>query len=136
MIVVYTAGPYRAGNSWAIEQNIRDAELASLQVWRLGAVPICPHTMTRHFQGALPDATWLTGDLELVRRSDAVVMIGDWQHSQGACAEKAYAEARDVPVFESMELLATWLQWRSTKKVGDPLREQYGLPLMGTALAR
>lgn len=135
MIVVYIAGPYRSPHAWGIEQNIRVAELASLQVWQLKAVPICPHTMTRYFQGTLPDAVWLAGDLELVRRCDAVVMVGMWEQSQGARAEKAYAEAKDIPVFESIELLATWLAWRNTKKKGGPLREQYGLPLMGNALS-
>jgi len=134
MIVVYTAGPYRASNAWAIEQHIRAAELASLKIWTLGAVPICPHTMTRHFQNALPDATWLAGDLELVKRCDAVLMLDGWEQSQGAKAEKAYADAKDIPVFESMELLATWLQWRKSKPKGGPLREQWPLPLVGNAL--
>jgi nucleoside 2-deoxyribosyltransferase len=130
--VVYIAGPYRAGSSWAIEQNIRQAEAISLKVWQLGAVPICPHTMTRFFQGALPDATWLAGDLELVRRADAVLAVGDWMHSRGSTAEVAFARDRDVPVLESIEDVREWMRKRLTQK--DPVTGEgpsYPLPFTG-----
>lgn len=68
MRVVYIAGPFRAENAWEIEQNIRRAEEAALELWRAGAAVLCPHTNTRYFQGAAPDHVWLEGDLELLRR--------------------------------------------------------------------
>jgi nucleoside 2-deoxyribosyltransferase len=123
MQVVYIAGPYRAGNAWAVEQHIRAAELAALKVWTIGAVALCPHTMTRHYQGALPDATWLAGDLELVKRCDAVLAIERWRGSSGAQAEIAYAKSRDMPVFESIEDLGEWLRKIATQKeTGGPVQ--------------
>jgi len=109
VIVVYVAGPYRGADAWEIEENIRRAERLSLDVWRLGAVALCPHTNTRFFQGALPDAMWLEGDLELLSRCDAVLLTPDWARSRGATLERAFAEERGIPIFETLEALHAWL---------------------------
>lgn len=109
MKVVYVAGPFRGPNSWEIEENIRRAERLALEVWRMGAACICPHTNTRFFQGAADDAVWLDGDLELVARSDAILMTPDWQRSTGARSEEAFARERGIPVFYAAPELATWL---------------------------
>src|SRR3990167_5628921 len=103
MKVVYIAGPFRAPNSWAMEQNIRRAETLALEVWRKGAAAICPHTNTRFYQGAAPDEVWLNGDLEILRRCDAVLMVEGWERSQGAGAEGEYARRLGIPVFLSLE---------------------------------
>jgi len=100
MQVVYIAGPFRAKNSWDMEQHIRRAEELALQVWRLGCCAvICPHTNTRFFQGAADDAIWLEGDLELLRRSDVVLMVRNWQRSVGASKEYELAKQLGRPVF-------------------------------------
>lgn len=97
--VVYVAGPFRAANQWQQFQNIRRAETLAFEVWRLGAVAICPHLNTAHFQDALPDKVWLDGDLEIVRRCDAVVLVAGWERSQGAKLEKQLAHELGIPVF-------------------------------------
>jgi len=99
-MLIYVAGPYRAASAWAIELNVRVAEFAALEVWRLGHVAVCPHAMTRYYQGALPDDVWLEGLLELMRRCDAVLMVGDWRSSTGSVAERTEAERLGLPVFE------------------------------------
>ena len=108
MKVVYLAGPFRAANSWEIEQNIRRAEALALEVWRAGMACICPHANTRFYQGAAPDEVWLNGDLELVRRCDAVLLTQDWIRSTGARAEKAFAEQHDIPTFNTLTALIAW----------------------------
>jgi hypothetical protein len=107
--VIYIAGPYRGPSSWEIEENIRRAERLALDVWKLGAVGLCPHTNTRFYQGAAPDATWLDGDLELLRRCDGIIVTDDWQRSSGARAEVAFAQTQQIPVFLTLEDLAFWL---------------------------
>lgn len=102
MIVVYIAGPFRGPNSWEIECNIRRAEELALSAWRAGFAVICPHTNTRFFQGAGPDAIWLEGDLEILRRCDAVLLTTDWQRSSGARAEVECANSNGIPVFETL----------------------------------
>jgi hypothetical protein len=109
MKVVYVAGPFRGPNSWEIEENIRRAERLALEVWRLGAAALCPHTNTRFFQGAAEDSVWLDGDLELLYRCDAILMTPDWRRSSGATAEHDFAVKHRKVVFYDMDTLKDWL---------------------------
>jgi nucleoside 2-deoxyribosyltransferase len=52
---------------------------------------------------------WLDGDLELLRRSDAVLLTSDWERSSGARNEVSYARARDIPVFATVDALRAFL---------------------------
>lgn len=108
MTLVYVAGPFRAANSWDMEQNIRRAETLALSVWQAGMACICPHTNTRFYQGTAPDEIWLDGDLEMVKRCDAVLMTHDWERSTGASAERLFALKHEIPVFYSLAELTTW----------------------------
>jgi hypothetical protein len=99
--LVYIAGPFRAASQWRQEQNIRRAEEVALEVWRAGGVAICPHLNTRFFGGELPDQAWLDGDLEILRRCDALVTVDGWKSSEGAVAEVNFAETSGIPVFYS-----------------------------------
>lgn len=109
MKVVYVAGPFRGPNAWEIEQNIRRAEQLSLEVWRLGAAALCPHTNTRFFQGAADDAVWLDGDLAMLAKCDAILMTPDWRKSSGATAEHDFAGSRSIPRFYTLKALKEWL---------------------------
>jgi nucleoside 2-deoxyribosyltransferase len=107
--VVYIAGPFRAANHWLIEQNIRRAEEAALEVWTLGAMAFCPHLNTAHFQDVLPDDTWLEGDIEILKRCDAVLMVEGWTNSEGAKREYGVAQEYEIPCFVSIDELKDWL---------------------------
>ncbi|KKN42487.1 hypothetical protein LCGC14_0712970 [marine sediment metagenome] len=118
MPVVYIAGPFRGPSSWAIEQNIRRAETLALKVWKMGAAVICPHANTRFFQGEGEDDIWLQGDLEMIRRVNAILMTNDWQRSSGARDELEFANELQIPAFfESYddeldglaEFIASWV---------------------------
>lgn len=100
--IIYVAGPYRAATAWGVEQNVRRAEEWALRVAFAGAMPLCPHTNTRFFHGVGPDEFWLAGTMELLRRSDAILLIPEWSRSSGACAERAEAERRGIPIFEAV----------------------------------
>jgi hypothetical protein len=108
MLVVYVAGPFRADNSWLIEQNIRRAEELSLKVWQNDMAAVCPHTNTRFFQGAADDDVWLKGDLEILERCDAVLLAPGWKDSRGTIAEVSRANDLKLPVFVSIERLLEW----------------------------
>lgn len=117
MKIVYVAGPFRAPTAWDIEQNIRRAEALALEVWRAGTACICPHANTRFYQGAAPDEIWLNGDLEIVRRCDAVLTTHDWERSSGTRGEVELAHKSGIPVFHAYErdgeqkLPAVFLKW-------------------------
>lgn len=91
MKVAYIAGPYRSATVHGIVENIRRAEKYALEYWLKGYAVICPHKNTALMDGAAPDSVWLEGDLELLKRSDVVVMIPGWVNSRGATAELAEA---------------------------------------------
>ena len=110
MKVVYVAGPFRGPSAWAIEQNIRRAEELALEVWRLGAACVCPHTNTRFYQGAAPDEVWLQGDLEILARCDAILMTDDWEKSSGARAEHDFASSRKLIVLYTLDELSAYLE--------------------------
>ena len=97
--VVFISGKYRASTEWGVKQNIHAAEMAAMHVWQLGGVALCPHLNTAFFGGACPNETWLAGDLELLRRCDAVYAIVDWRESKGATVEVELAESLGLPVF-------------------------------------
>lgn len=99
-MLIYVAGPYRGPSAWSIERNVRLAEEAALELWRMGHVAVCPHAMTRYYQGSLPDHVWLDGLLELMRRCDAVLLVGNWRLSPGSVAERTEAERIGLPVYE------------------------------------
>lgn len=113
MKLVYVAGPFRAKpdprNQWVQWENIRRASALALEVWKLGASCICPHLNTAYFEGAAPAHVWLDGDLEQLRRCDAVLMTPDWRRSAGATAEHDFAVAHGIPVFFDLPSLEAWL---------------------------
>lgn len=108
--VIYIAGPFRGNSHYEIHQNIFRAEALALEVWRAGHAAICPHLNTAHFHGAADDSVWLEGDLEIMKRCDAVLMTPDWKRSAGATDERAQALAAGMPVFESLAELAAFYQ--------------------------
>lgn len=109
MKVVYIAGPYRGPDAYEIHRNICRAEELALGAWRMGVAAICPHLNSAHFQGAAPDEVWLEGDLEILRRCDAVLVTPDWERSVGARAEVAEATSRGIPVLFDLMALRAWL---------------------------
>ena len=107
---MYLAGPYRASTEFGVHQNVQAAERVALEVWRLGAVCICPHKNTAHFGGELPDEVWLKGDRELIRRSDAVLMMDGSLASCGASSEEQFAVSIGKLVFDRPDDLRKWLE--------------------------
>ena len=108
--VIYIAGPFRGANAWEVEQNIRRAEDLAYRVAELGAMPVCPHAITRHTDGFLPEHFWLNGTMELMRRCDAVIFTDDWERSEGARGERAEATRIGLPRFYEIEDLETWIR--------------------------
>lgn len=109
MTRVYVAGPFRAQTPFGVEESVRRAERLTLEVCRLGAVGVCPHTMWRHFQDSLPDAFWLRAGIDLLDCCDAVVLVEGWERSTGTVAEIEHARLHGLPVFKTVGELGAWL---------------------------
>ena len=113
--MIYTAGAYQAPTSWQREQNIRQAEEAALAIAKLGAAPLCPHTNTRFFEGECTPEFWYEATMELLRRCDAVFVVGDWKQSKGTMKEVEEAGRLGIPVFFSLWALEQWIKSDETK---------------------
>lgn len=98
MKVIYVAGPYRGHSESEVVANIRHAEAAAIRLWQTGWAVICPHLNTRMFGGLCPDDTWLKGDLEILKRCDAIYMVDGWQRSRGATDELHLAQSLNMGV--------------------------------------
>jgi hypothetical protein len=84
MRVVFISGKYRGKDYQEIEANIQKAKAAAIELWKQGYAVICPHLNTAHFDGICPDEVWLNGDIEIMKRCDAVYFLDNWKESQGA----------------------------------------------------
>lgn len=119
--VGYLAGPFRGKSHWEIHENIRNAERLALEVWRLGAACMCPHSNTAHYQDELPDDVWLEGDFAMLQRCDFVLMTPDWERSQGATMERKVALKHGIPVFYDLKALSEWLYVRDHEYQAAPI---------------
>jgi len=121
MVVVYIAGPFRSmnangrSNAWGVQKNVMAAMALALEVWKRGHAALCPHSNTMFFQDAdgCADSVWLEGDLELLRRSDAMLLTENWMQSSGARHERNVAVQLGKPVFYSVREFDRWLEERA-----------------------
>jgi hypothetical protein len=119
MKLIYVAGPIRRGCIWAnvaqADKAMRELMVAGMAVinpmlscWA-GAAEVRagePHPLAHGEYQGLGAEPWLTMDLEIVRRCDAVVRLpGD---SSGADGEVAHAKSLGLPVFESVAECIAW----------------------------
>jgi hypothetical protein len=106
MKCVYIAGAIRhlneAGDMVEFEKmkNIMKAFEWNLFVWQHGGVAICPHTNNIWFPGSLERDAILKGDLELLSRCDAILMVEGWRNSEGSTGERNHAAFLGLPVFD------------------------------------
>jgi hypothetical protein len=120
MKVAYIAGPFRAETPWLVEQNIRRAESVALAAHLKGYAVICPHTSFRFFTGAAPDETWLAAGLELLRRSDVLILVPGWEGSVGTRSEMRFALDYDK------KILPAEVNENGSVTIGEPM---YGVPI-------
>ena len=125
MPLIYIAGPFRGETAWEVEYNIRQAEGYILTLAKVGAVGVCPHSMYRYFDGAMPDQYWLTATAELLRRCDGLLLTPWWKSSEGSKAENRVARELAIPVLdlESAQCggLSSFVEVCRVKKYGAPV---------------
>jgi len=109
--VVYFAGPIRntSVHKWLL--NILKAWVVARYYLKTGYSIICPHTMTAFMDGVdLPTSAFFKSDNELIRRCDMVVMLPDWETSEGATAENALAKELGKEIrYVSMNDICLWI---------------------------
>ena len=111
MKIIYIAGSFTASTAWDVERNVRRAEEAALEIAMLGAVPMCPHTMYRHFHGQGSPEFWYAATLALLRRCDAVLFLRMSEYSVGTAQELTVASETGMPIFYIDDGLAAVQKW-------------------------
>lgn len=107
MKVIYTAGPYNGTDHLDIKQHILNASKVAIECWKKGWAVICPHKNTGGYEGYEGDGvdwnTWIKGDLEILKRCDAIVMVEDWEESKGANMELEKAKEWGLDIYYSVD---------------------------------
>lgn len=109
MKVIYLASPYRAADEWTLRDNVDKAHRKAREIWLAGFACISPVSNTAHFGShEVEDALWILGDIEILKRCDALFLNDGWQKSRGCRRERIEAEEKGMPIFEDMESLRQW----------------------------
>jgi hypothetical protein len=99
-MICYLAGPYRADTDEGVVDNITNARKVGIELWEKGYTAIVPHLNTNRFEldcNCYPEV-YLLGDLEILARCDAMVVLPGWEHSSGTKGEIEFAVRRGIPV--------------------------------------
>jgi len=112
MKIVFVSGQYKGGTSWETEKHIREAEEVALKLWKMNAIAICPHTMTRFFYGEINEEVVVFGLLKLLERCDAMLVIS---LSTGVFKEIKHASKFNIPVFYDIDDIEKWLSKEERK---------------------
>lgn len=99
MKIIYISGQYRNETMGGTFRNIMHARDVAVRLWNEGWVVICPHLNTFLMDGLCPDNTWLQGDLEILKRCDAIFILRGWSASEGAKREIEVAIEKGLSVF-------------------------------------
>lgn len=104
--LLYLAGPFGAPEGdpdplHTVNENILAASRIALEAARAGWMPVCPHKNSAGFQHCpdLPVEFWYEGDIALMLRCDAVLMLPRFSTSKGALAELDTAKAAGMGIY-------------------------------------
>jgi hypothetical protein len=96
-LIAYIAGPYRAKTKLGIIRNILKARKAAKEFWAKGYTVICPH-MNSALMKHLPEEVFIEGDLEILKKSDVLVVMKGWQKSEGTKREIDFAKKNGIAI--------------------------------------
>lgn len=98
MKVIFVSGKYRDETEYLVFENILHARRVAFRLWQEGWAVVCPHANTILMTHDRPDI-FLLGDLEILKRCDAIYMLNNWQRSEGAKGELKLAVELGLEVY-------------------------------------
>lgn len=106
---IYLAGKYTEAHTYLVQRNIALAMHHAQEVAIMGALPVTPHLLTANMDGIQHYQWWCDVTMQLMRKCDAVLMLPNYDRSNGAVAELVEALRLDMPVFYCLGELRHWL---------------------------
>jgi hypothetical protein len=110
--VIYISGKYTGHTPEETNANIQKARLMAAKVWELGYTCLCPHTNTMNFEEICKCSydDYLNGDLTLLNLCNGILLLDNYEDSNGAKIELDFARQREMRVFYSFDELkqAKW----------------------------
>jgi hypothetical protein len=105
--IIYISGKYSGKTDAETNQNIQKARLMAAKVWELGYPCLCPHTNTSNFEEicSCDYEDYIEGDLTLLSRCDAILLLDNYEDSTGAKIELSQARELNKQVYYSFEEL-------------------------------
>ena len=98
---IYVAGPYSAPNRQEREINTAEALAIGRLLVAEGCYPIIPHQNGLEFESERSDENWWrAATLDALKRTDACVVVGEWNESIGTLGEVAWCHEAGHPCFE------------------------------------
>jgi len=132
-MIVALIGPYETYGDKAA--NIAHAREIAAELWRLGHAVLCPHMNTGGLEDEVPRERFLLGDKVLLSVCDAAVLLRDWQLSEGAQDEQAYAYQLGISLYGEDDLPALHDTEQQSPVQVARFREELGV-MMRTHLAK
>lgn len=106
-MIIYISGKYTGKTEAETIENIAAARKVAVELWEKGFTVICPHLNTSLFETDcnVDYATYLKGYLEILARCDAMILLPNWEQSEGANIEYDFAVAHYIPVYTYPSIL-------------------------------
>ena len=98
-LLVYLSGKYRDKDEHSVDCNIHYAKRVAVELWKMGFAVICPQSNSDHMGFDGDGGCFLEGDMVMVERSDLVVMLDNWETSEGSKLERRLALRLGIPVY-------------------------------------
>lgn len=111
MKVVYISGPFSGRTQEEIDAHVESAQEMAKQILLAGHVPIVAHRISANWTtderfAAFTRYSWLDKlCLPILKKSDAILMLPEWERSVGAVIEERCAIENEIPIFYSLNSL-------------------------------
>lgn len=100
MKTIYISGACSADTKEGIKRNIQQARACAAVLIKKGWCVLIPHqNFYMMDEYGIDYDTFMTMDIELMRRCDAVFMLSNWKASKGAVTEHDIADHNKMVIF-------------------------------------